>query len=77
MKLDLLTLREENWPRVFESRVLGRIFGQKDEVAGEWRKLLNKELHNLYSLPSIIRGIKLRRMRWIGHIARMREKRNA
>jgi hypothetical protein len=49
-----------------------RIFGQKgDEVTGVWRKLHNEELHNLYSSPSIIRMIKLRRMRWAGHVARM------
>jgi hypothetical protein len=62
---------------VFENRVLRRIFGPKrDRVTGEWRKLHNEELHNLYSLPSIIRIIKLRRMRWVGHVARMGEKRN-
>jgi hypothetical protein len=52
--------------------VLRRIFGPKrDEVTGEWRKLHNKELRDLYSSPSIIRVIKLRRMRWEGHVARM------
>jgi hypothetical protein len=57
---------------VFENRVLRRIFGSKrDEVSGEWRKLFNKELHDLYSSPSIIRIIKARRMRWAGHVARM------
>jgi hypothetical protein len=57
---------------VFENRVLRRIFGQKkDEVTGEWRKLHNKELHDLYSSPSIIRIIKSRMMRWSGHVARM------
>jgi hypothetical protein len=61
---------------VFENWVL-RIFGPKrDEVTGDWRKLHNEELHNLYSSPSISRMIKLRRMRWAGHVARMREKRN-
>jgi hypothetical protein len=60
-----LTLTEEHRLRVFENRVLRRIFGPKmDEVTGEWRKLLNKELHDLYSSPSIIRIIKSRRMRW-------------
>jgi hypothetical protein len=55
---------------VFENRVLRRIFGLKrDEVMGEWRKLHNKELCDLYSSPSIIRIIKLRRMRWPGHVA--------
>jgi hypothetical protein len=72
-----LTLREEHRLRAFENRVLRRIFGQKgDEVTGEWRKLHNEEIHDLYSSPSIIRIIKLR-MRWAGHIARMGEKRNA
>jgi uncharacterized membrane protein len=60
-----LTLREEHRLRVFENRVLRRIFGPKrDEVTGEWRKLLNEELRDLYSLPSIIIIIMLRRMRW-------------
>jgi hypothetical protein len=66
------------WTGVFENRVLMRIFGPKrDEVTGEWRKLPNEELLYLYSLPSIIRIIKARRMRWVGHVARMGEKRNA
>jgi hypothetical protein len=66
-----LILRWEHRLRVFESRVL-RIFGPKtDEVTGEWRKLHNEELCDLYSLPSIIRIIKLRRMRWMGHVAQM------
>jgi hypothetical protein len=73
-----LILREEHILRVFENRVLRRIFGPKrDEVTGDWRKLHNEELHNLYSSPNIIRMIKLRRTRWAGHIARMGEKRNA
>jgi hypothetical protein len=64
-----LTLREEHRLRVFENRVLRRIFGPKrDEVTGEWRNLNNEELHDLYSLPSIIRIIKSRRMRWAGHV---------
>jgi hypothetical protein len=67
-----LTLREEHRLRVFENRVLRRIFGPKrDEVTNEWRKLHNKELHDLYSSPSIIRIITLRRMRWAGHVGRM------
>jgi hypothetical protein len=68
----LLILREEHGLRVFENRVLRRIFGTKmDEVTGGWRKLHNEGLHNLYSSPSIIREIKSRRMRWAGNIARM------
>jgi hypothetical protein len=71
-----LTLREEYRLRVFENRVLRRIFGPKrDEVTGEWRKLHNEELYNLYSSPDIIRQVKSRRMRWTGHVARMREER--
>jgi hypothetical protein len=63
---------------VFENRVLRRIFGLKrDEVTGEWRKLHNKELRDLYSSPSIIKIIKSRRMRWAGHAARVGEKGNA
>jgi hypothetical protein len=61
---------------VFENRVLRRIFGPKrDEVTGEWRKLHNDELHNLYSSPDIIMQVKSRRMRWAGHVARMVEER--
>jgi hypothetical protein len=67
-----LTLREEHRLRLFDNRVLRRIFGPKrDEVTGEWRKLHNEELRDLYSAPSIIRIIKSRRMRWTGHVARM------
>jgi hypothetical protein len=61
---------------VFENRVLRRIFGPKrDEVTGEWMKLHNEELHNLYSYQDIIRQVKSRRMRWAGHVARMGEER--
>jgi hypothetical protein len=63
---------------MFEKRVLRRIFEpKKDEVTGEWRKLHNEELHDLYSSPIIIRIIKTRRMRLAGHVAQMGEKRNA
>jgi hypothetical protein len=63
---------------VFENRVLRRIFGPKrDKVTGEWRKLHNEGLHDLYCSRSIIRIIKARRVRWAGHVARMGEKRNA
>jgi hypothetical protein len=66
-----LTLREEHGLKVFENRVQRRIFGPKrDEVTGEWRKLHNKELRDLYSSPSIKRMVKSRRMRWTGHVAR-------
>jgi hypothetical protein len=67
-----LTLRKEHTLRVFENRVLRRIFGPKrDEVTGDRRKLHNEELHNLYSSPKIIRIIKSWRMRWAGYVARM------
>jgi hypothetical protein len=72
-----LTLREEHRLRIFENRVLKRIFGpNRDEMTGEWRKLHNEELHISYSSPNIIRQIKSRRMRWAGHVARMGEERN-
>jgi hypothetical protein len=64
--------------RIFENRVLRRIFGPKrDEVRGGRRKLHNEELHSLYSSPSIVRVIKARRMRWAGHVKRMGEMRGA
>ena len=61
---------------MFENRVLRRIFGpRRDEVTGEWRKLHNEELSDLYASPNIVRVIKSRRIRWAGHVARMGEKR--
>jgi len=66
-------LREERRPRVFENRELRRIFGPKrNDVTGEWRKLHNEELNDLYP---IVRVIKSRRMGWVGHVARMGERR--
>jgi len=70
-------LREERRLRVFDNRVLRRIFGAKrDEVTGEWRKLHNEELNDLYCSLSIVRMIKSRRMRWAGHVARMEDRRD-
>jgi hypothetical protein len=69
-------LREEPKLRVFENRVLRRVFWPKrDEVTGEWRKLHNEELSDLYSLQNIVRVVKSRRMRWAGHVARLGEER--
>ena len=71
-----LTLREERKVRVFENMVLRRIFGpRRDEVTGEWRRLHNEELNDLYTSPNIVTVIKSRRMRWAGHVARMGEER--
>jgi len=71
-----LTLREETKLRVFENMVLRRIFGPRwDEVTGEWRRLHNEELNDLYSSLSTVRVIKSRRMRWAGHVARVGEER--
>jgi hypothetical protein len=73
-----LTSREEHRLRVFENRVLRRIFGPKrDETTRGWRKLHNEELDNLFFSPSIIRMIKSRRLIWAGHVARMGAKRTA
>jgi hypothetical protein len=72
-----LTLGEEHRLRVFENRVLRKIFGPKREEDVSWRKLHNDELHDLYSSPNIVRVIKSRRMRWAGHVARMGEWRSA
>ena len=73
-----LTLREDHRLRVFENKVLRKVFGAKrDEITGEWRKLHNAELHALYSSPGIIRNFKSRRLRWAGHVARMEQFTNA
>jgi len=69
-------LREERKLRVFENMVLRRIFvPRREEVTGEWRRLHNEELNDLYTSPNIVRVIKSRRMRWTGHVARMGEER--
>jgi hypothetical protein len=68
---------ERGTDRVFENRVWRRIFGPKREEDGSWRKLHNDELHSLYSSPNIVRIIKSRRMRWVGHVARIGEWRGA
>ena len=71
-----LTLREERKLRVFENMMLRRTFGpRRDEVTGEWKRLHNEELNNLYCSTNIVRVIKSRRMRWAGHLARMGEER--
>jgi hypothetical protein len=68
-------LREERRLRVFENKMLRRVFGPKrDEVTGEWRKLHNEELNDLYFLPIIVRVVKSRRMIWTGHVPRMGER---
>jgi hypothetical protein len=63
-------LKEEHRLRVFENRLLRRIFGPRREEDGSWRKLHNNEFHNLYSSPNTVRVIKSRRLRWAGHVAR-------
>jgi hypothetical protein len=71
-----LTLRDEPRLRVFENRLLRRIFGRKrDEVTGKWIKLHNEVINDLYSSSTIVRVLKSRRMRWVGHMARMGERR--
>ena len=69
-------MREERRLWLFENRVLRRIFGHnREEVTGDWRKLHDEELNDLYSSPNIIRVTKLRRMCWVGYVARKRERR--
>ena len=76
VKFFSLALREERRLRVFENRVLRRVFWRKrDELTGEWRKLLSKKLNDLYSSPNIVRVIKSRRMEWTDHVTGMRERR--
>jgi len=71
-----LILQEERKLRVFENMALRRVFGpRRDEVKGEWRRLHNEELNDLYCSPNIVRVIKWRGMRWAGHVARMGEER--
>ena len=70
-------LREECRLRVFEKRILRRIFEPKRDDNGEWRRLHNEELHSLNRSPYIVRVIKARRLRWEGHVARMEEGRSA
>ena len=72
-----LTLREESRLRVFENKILRRVFGPKKDGNGKWRILHNEELHRLYRSPNKVRVIKSRRLRWAGHVARMEEGRSA
>ena len=72
-----LRLKEEFRLRVFENRILRRIFGSKRNENGEWRRLHNEELDSLYRSPNIVRVIKSRRLRWAGHVTRMEEGRSA
>jgi hypothetical protein len=72
-----LTLREECRLIVFENRILRRIFGFKRDANGKWRRLHNEKLHSLYRSPNIVRVIKSIRLKWAGHVARMKEGRCA
>ena len=69
--------KKESRLRVFENRILRRIFGLKRDENGEWRRLHNEELHSLYRSANIVRVIKSRRLRWAGHVARREESRRA
>ena len=73
----LYSLREESRLRVFENRILRRIFGPKRDENEEWRRLHNEELYSLHRSPNIVRVIKSRRLRWAGHVARIDECRSA
>jgi len=69
-------LREERKLRLYDNMVMRRIFGpRREQVKGEWRRLHNEELNDLYSSPNIVRVIKSRKMRWAGHVAHMSEER--
>ena len=71
-------MREEHKLRVLENSVLRKICrAKRDKITGKWRKLRNDELHVLYSSPNIIRNLKSRRLKWIGHVACMEQSRNA
>ena len=72
-----LTLSEECRLRVFENRILRQIFVPKSDENGEWRRFHNEEIHSLYRSPNIVRVIKSRRLRWVGHVARMEVRRSA
>ena len=75
--LIIVTIREKCRLRVFENKILRRIFGPKRDENGEWRGLHNEELHSLYRSPNIVRVIRSRRLRWAGHVARMEESMSA
>jgi hypothetical protein len=71
-----LTLRKAHRLRIFENRILRRIFGPKRDSNGEWKRLQNEELHSLYRSPNIVSVIKSKRLKWTGHVARMEEGRS-
>ena len=73
----IFTMLEESRLRVFEYRIIRRIFGPKRDENGVWRRLHNEELHSLYRSPNIVRVIKSRKLRWARHVARMEEGRSA
>ena len=73
----IIIIREERRVRVFENRIMRRLFGPKRDSNGEWRRLHNEELSSLYCSPNISQGDKSRRLRWAGHVARMEEDRSS